>query len=560
MPTVSEIRSLRFDPRMTDFRLLQGLCTEADRLVEAYRWKVGLGPGSPLIACLIGGTGTGKSTLFNSLAGKKISEVGMRRPCTLKAVLLVHEQFVQGIQGSPYLDDGTRNSVTVVSHQRLDLSPLVLVDTPDFDSVEAANRQIFESFFVVSDLVIYVTSQEKYADRDGWEKLVRAIQWGKKTICVMNKVTSDVAYRDFEVNVLKLDRTIRPVRVEKVDHATECIPGLRDRAPFSDLFGHEVQDSTAAQTRTRELEALRTHAAGTLERLEETIGKHAERTASVNVKIERILSDITREMEKGLDAVVTQDIEIQIRDRLKTLLRKYDILFVPRMMVRNTILRVFHSVADMVGLGNGPQTPEDRGRQIRAEDLRAARSAAKLEPLQTAVAKLNLQIAQILSTDPGLDDFRRVARDDVVRWEPGKVQALYDEAFPGVEHLLEAEFNRFREGLSRTDEMKLYGSYTVWALFLITAEIIVGGGFTLFDAMLNTVIVPFIPKWLLNVKVVDLLREIGERVDRAHRDALHGILTSQADLYRTSFSNMVPTGEQTDRLRRLRLDMTRRNQ
>ena len=52
------------------------------------------------------------------------------------------------------------------------------------------------------------------------------------------------------------------------------------------------------------------------------------------------------------------------------------------------------------------------------------------------------------------------------RWSPEEIRSHYDAAFPGMEHLLEAEFNRFRDGLSRTDELKLYGSYTLWALFL----------------------------------------------------------------------------------------------
>ncbi len=555
MHTVHEIQSLRFDPRVSDFHLFQRLCREADRLVTAYRWKTRLGPEFPLIACLIGGTGTGKSTLFNSLAGEKISDVGMRRPCTLKAVILAHEQFVTRIENSPYSEEGTDTQLIVVAHLRPELSPLILVDTPDFDSVETSNRMIFESFFVICDIVIFVTSQEKYADHSGWETLLQAIRWGKKTICVMNKVTSDTAYVDFHDNVLKLDQGIRPVRVEKVDHTIEYIPGLRDRAPFAEIFEHAEEDSLSTRTRTRELEALHSQTIRTLENLEGTIERHAERIALVNFKIGQALFDISSEMENDLDAIVTRDIEGQIRERLRTLLRKYDILFVPRMMVRNTLRKLFYSAVDLVGMGEHSRDGDDRDYQTRAEDLQKARSAAKLGPLDTAVAKLNLQIAQILSSDSGLEDLRQAARDDVARWDPAKIHSLYEDAFPGVEHLLETEFNRFREGLSRADEMKLYGSYTVWALFLITAEIIVGGGFTLFDAVLNTVIVPFIPKWLLNVKVVDLLREIAERVDREHRHTLHKILENQAGLYTTSFSKMIPDEKQRDQLRSLRVSL-----
>jgi hypothetical protein len=129
---------------------------------------------------------------------------------------------------------------------------------------------------------------------------------------------------------------------------------------------------------------------------------------------------------------------------------------------------------------------------------------------------------------------------------------MYDQVFPGVEHLLEAEFDRLREGLSTLDEIKLYGSYTLWALLLITAEIVVGGGFTLLDALLNTAIVPFIPKWLLKLKILDVLQEIGRRVDFEHRNALRGILERQANLYVREFSVLLPDKEAFERLHKLR--------
>ena len=262
--------------------------------------------------------------------------------------------------------------------------------------------------------------------------------------------------------------------------------------------------------------------------------------AAVNSEIRRILEEVSRGMEAQLDAIVSDDMEVQIRNRLQRLLRKYDILFVPRMMVRNAVKSLFSAVAEIFVSRNVGAMSQDDERDIRTEDFEAAKAVARLQPLEWATARLNLAIAEMLSSNPALEDLCQVALTDVPRWSREEIRAHYDAAFPGMEHLLEAEFNRFRDGLSRTDELKLYGSYTVWALFLITAEIVVGGGFTLLDALLNTVIVPFIPKWLLNLKVLDVLREIGERVDREHRNTLRGILQEQAELYAEQFSRLVP--------------------
>ena len=79
------------------------------------------------------------------------------------------------------------------------------------------------------------------------------------------------------------------------------------------------------------------------------------------------------------------------------------------------------------------------------------------------------------------------------------------------------------------------------------------------DAILNSVIVPFIPKWLLNLKVLDVLREIGERVDREHRNTLRGILQEQAELYMEQFSRLVPGDAVLEKLRSLEENLTGRD-
>ena len=42
-----------------------------------------------VVVALAGGTGSGKSTLFNNLAGDDVAEVGVRRPTTTDPVALV---------------------------------------------------------------------------------------------------------------------------------------------------------------------------------------------------------------------------------------------------------------------------------------------------------------------------------------------------------------------------------------------------------------------------------------------------------------------------------------
>lgn len=544
MEIVSPVRDLSFDERLAHFPELKSMRDDCVRLLEALAWKLGLPTGFPVIACVLGGTGTGKSTLFNSLAGENISTVGMRRPCTINAVVFLHETWESGMLDCPAVVASREEHAAIVSHRNSDLQYLILIDTPDFDSVELSNRRICEHFFIVSDIVLFVTSQEKYADMAGQEMIDRAAQWGKRTVFVMNKVSSEHAHADLGERLKALGYQ-PPLKVERFDSAVDLVPGLADRPGFAELIaiGRNGDDILI---RPAEIDCLKIQAVAAVDGLLESLDGESARIAKINGKIERLVQSVCSEMEGQLGVVVSGDIEDQIRRRLAELLRKYDILFVPRMVVRNAIKKVLESVW---GVFAPSGTDSATGESYLKEDIERARSAARLEPVETAVAKLNLGIAETLAQDSQARDLREVARTQVQRWDIEKIRSLYDESFPGVEHVLEAEFERFREGLSRSDEIKLYGSYTVWALFLVTAEIIVGGGFTLLDAVLNTVIMPFIPKWMVNLKVIDLLREIGERLDREHRAVLKGIVERQAALYMEEFSRLLPARDQVENLR-----------
>jgi hypothetical protein len=430
------------------------------------------------------------------------------------------------------------------------------VDTPDVDSVELGNRLVAEDFFFLSDVLVFVTSQEKYGDLSGLRVREDAKAWGKMTLLVMNKVVSNTAFEDFRRSLAPSERAIGDVvRVERMDSLPGLMPGLWEHEGFVALrsLGSEQHRE---EVRSQEMLRLVSQTNRRLETLEESLNEQFDRIKRVNERIGTLLDGVRQELNSELDDVVSADVEAHIQERLQQLLRKYDIFFVPRMIVRNAVKKALGLVAEL--LFSSPRGPEDSDKAWRSEDLETTRSSVRFEPLQSAVAKLNLRIAEMLASDTALEDLRRVARTDVPALDDAEIRRCFEQAFPGVQSLLEAEFERLRAGLTLGDELKLYGSYTVWALLLVTAEIVLGGGFTLLDALLNTAIVPFIPKWLLNLKVVDLLREIGERVDREYRDALRSILEQQGEIYVTVFRGLLPDEEAVKAMRRLRLELAGR--
>jgi energy-coupling factor transporter ATP-binding protein EcfA2 len=539
--------TLRFDPRLNSYAVFEERRSELERLIKGYLWKRNLESSFPLIVCLTGGTGTGKSTLFNSLAGRIISNVGMRRPCTHTPVVYVHEHAKDQFLRCPFLDlnktagpSVNSNEIMVSSHNDLQAMGVILVDTPDFDSVESANRSVADDFFVVGDIMMFVTSQEKYGDLAGDQVLRRGRDWGKKAIVVMNKVASDAALADFRARLEADGAVDNPIRVERMESPPELIEGLRERPGFSDIFRIGAGDPLGKRIRSDELDRLRVQTLRRLEDLDAALAAETDRISSAAERIDAILGQAVIEMESSLDQVLSQDVQSHVHDRLQDLLKKYDIFRAPRTLIRTALQKAFGLIASLIFPGSDEQDKDLRDKRMRADDIDATRSVARLKPLEMAAARLNQEIATFLTSDPALSDLCLAARSDAPRWSDQELRERFDKAFPGVESLLEAEFKRFREGLSVTDEVQLYGAYATWTLLLVTAEIVLGGGLGYLDMVLDAVVVPLIPKWLLNFKVMELLKEIGGRVDTEYRRILKQILTAQADLHKAALMGLLP--------------------
>jgi hypothetical protein len=116
-----------------------------------------------LIVMLMGGTGVGKSTLLNALAGGTIAAASFQRPTTRDPVVYYHESV------RPDRLDPALRHCRLVPHDRPALEQKILVDTPDVDSNDLTNREKLLRLLPVADVVLYVGSQEKYHDKLVWE-------------------------------------------------------------------------------------------------------------------------------------------------------------------------------------------------------------------------------------------------------------------------------------------------------------------------------------------------------------------------------------------------------
>ncbi|MCK1798643.1 dynamin family protein [Streptomyces sp. XM4193] len=187
-------------------------------------------PDAPLLAVVAGSTGAGKSTLVNSLVGRRITEAGVLRPTTRTPVLVCHPDDAHWFRDRRVLPrlarlgaDRGRGAAPQRAVDRGEPSPqsagtlprppageggpalrletdealptgLALLDAPDIDSLVAENRDLAAELICAADIWILVTTAARYADAVPWHLLRAAREYDVTLATVLDRVPHQITH------------------------------------------------------------------------------------------------------------------------------------------------------------------------------------------------------------------------------------------------------------------------------------------------------------------------------------------------------------------------------
>ncbi|MEU6092930.1 GTPase [Streptomyces sp. NPDC047085] len=171
-PLRSRLDALRELVGVSRARLDSRTLAEASQVLDeaAARRKLS---GQHTVVAIAGASGSGKSQLFNALAGVAISETGLRRPTTASPIVCSWSDGAATLIDRLGIPGRLRRRPLQSAEAEAQLRGLVLVDLPDHDSAAVQHREQVDRILKLVDAVIWVVDPEKYADAVLHERYLR---------------------------------------------------------------------------------------------------------------------------------------------------------------------------------------------------------------------------------------------------------------------------------------------------------------------------------------------------------------------------------------------------
>jgi 50S ribosome-binding GTPase len=469
--------------------------TEYDRdtsvgLIENLRRRMREGASAPLRLAFFGPTGVGKSKLFNSLLEEDISPSGFRRPFTRRSLYYLHDHWRA-------LAAGLESEVQI--HHLDRWRDLILIDTPDFDSVESSNRREAQRIFAEADAFVFVTDALKYADASTWDYLRRIHQVGKKVLYVLNKVNSREIEGSFRerflatfqrsggtVEIPPNDLMVIPeFPIDDVTRIPRDEPALFRLSERLQAFQTDDSENTREQLLRGECQALHDlsdHAIGIMNAREVEV-------AELRGILQRRRIEAEQRLDQRLATGVTPALRDEVYQRIMQRMTEIDPLRYPRQLLSAPIRGLRHLLQGWWSRGSD----EDSQLPTQASTANDVTSMETFQMLESEILRYSDEVRLDFHAIPGFD--RHLTREIFLdlRLDHEEIRQLFQKHTTEFSAWVQEHARATASEITTENKAKFFLSQLLFNSILITAQVH-AGGFSSMDLALDSFITPWAAK------------------------------------------------------------------
>ena len=542
---LSAVQSVRYPGLSPEGAEIPALARELSSELAVIRYKAKTL--NPWIVFL-GGTGTGKSTLFNVFCGAELSIAGVERPKTFGPIAYVHETVEwkdsfpfpeMRVHGRSHTESpverpaaGAPGRLAVISHNRERLSHLIILDTPDVDSVEEQNHLIAEDLYLLADVVIFTASPEKYADDIPARVLRRVLEDHKPVYYLLNKVAEALDRNDIlkitenEGLVLSKDRIL--VLPHEDGDVLAKLSGEPVVQGFLKTLGEDLTPEKIQALCKEQQKARVERSRQKLARLAHLLEAEEQGARLWLEQLETFSLHAVRALLKGEEERFKANSNQFIRMEIRRLFARYDLLAKPRRLLQGVILTPFRFLTGR----------KARKNEHRREDLNTLRKNSDPAVMLAALEQFNRLVLEKLSPADAAAPMAAELRRPALTFTE---QDVLDRMIKQREELLrwiEERFQTLAGGLSKKKKWSIYTASILWGVLLIVAAAALGGGFSMLDAVLDSVLAPFITKGAAELVAYEEISKITRELATRHKDGLTAIVEEQSLRYKRCLTEL----------------------
>ncbi len=404
-----------------------------------------------------------------------------------------------------------------------------------------------DDLYLMSDVVVFITSQEKYEDGVPYEFLQTIQKDRKPFFFILNKAGVEMnqedlssAFKDHDIRIPK-DRFWLFSYLSSA--APEILPEGGDFQDFAKAFSRTVSPEEMPRV-LREERARKAQVLG--ERLDTLLGAlKQEQKASEQwlSELDRLFQESCQAFLQGQQEKFSEESRAYLQSEIRNLFDKYDVLARPRRMVA----QIISTPLRLLGFRKRPDA-----RKTREGALAKLREKVDLSPVNRMLDQFNRNVLEQLSPPDQTSPLYRALRKPDILITEGEVKERIWKEQERLLAWLQETFEDLSQGIPKHKEWGIYSTSVLWGIFILSLEAAIGGGLGFLDAAVDSLLAPFVTKGAVELFAYGELQKVARELAERYQEGLLSVIQEQWDRYSGKLESLLTPEEAMSNLKAIR--------